>query len=403
MSGLNPYIDLPARAFWRTAVAEPSCRAMTELWQPKFPVTRDDSILTAGSCFAQHLSGALVKHGYGWIDAEPGPERAPRSERRLFGYGVFSFRTGNIYTVALLRRWVEAAFAVKPLGDEAWASDGRWFDPLRPAIEPGGFASRAELTVLRATTLAAIRRALTTSTLFVYTLGLVEGWCNAATGDAYATCPGTQGGTFDPDAHQFVEYDYADIIADLEATLNLIATHNPAMRFLLTVSPVPLTATGSGHHVLVASSYAKSVLRAVAGTLQRRRADTDYFPAYEIVTNPAARCDYFEANRRSVTASGVDLVMSHFFAGIDPASAAASPSGDAIATGGIAESAAASGPSEAHAPEIVGGVGNQDDDEADVTLPCAACAKVQDDERSGAEIACEEAMLDAFAPPRTER
>ena len=86
------------------------------------------------------------------------------------------------------------------------------------------------------------------------------------------------------------------------------------MRILLTVSPVPLTATASTQHVLAATVYSKSVLRAAAGELYSLHQDVDYFPSYEIVASPFLRTKFFEKNMRSVSKRGVDLVMHHFFA-----------------------------------------------------------------------------------------
>jgi hypothetical protein len=83
---------------------------------------------------------------------------------------------------------------------------------------------------------------------------------------------------------------------------------------LLTVSPVPLTATASGHHVLTATSYSKSVLRAIAGQMTAEFKFIDYFPSYEIITNPVFRGMFFGPNMRSVEQAGVDTVMRHFFA-----------------------------------------------------------------------------------------
>ena len=366
MSVPNPYRDLPASAFWRTAIAGRRYGEVAGLWRPKLPIRADDVFITAGSCFAQHLGQALLKHGFDWLDAEPGPERVPPRERRAFGYGVFSFRTGNIYNVALLRQWIEAAFDVRPLDDELWETGGRWYDPLRPAIEPNGFSTRQECLVLRGITLAAIRRAFTGATRFAFTLGLTEGWRNRASGLVYAMCPGTVAGTFDDAAHEFVDFDYPTIHEDLCATLDLITRHNANLSILLTVSPIPLTATASGAHVLTATTHSKSVLRAVAGTLARQREDTDYFPAYEVVSSPASRGRLFEANMRSVNAAGVDLVMSHFFAGIDGDDVAAAP-----------RRQAAAGKRTANA--VVATTANDDD------------------------IACEEAMLDAFGPLPLQR
>lgn len=92
----------------------------------------------------------------------------------------------------------------------------------------------------------------------------------------------------------------------------MIKGMNPRMRFLLTVSPVPLTATASGGHVLTATTYSKSTLRAVAGDMAER-ADTDYFPSFEIITAFPFRGMFFDPNMRSVSMHGVDHVMNSFF------------------------------------------------------------------------------------------
>ena len=76
---------------------------------------------------------------------------------------------------------------------------------------------------------------------------------------------------------------------------------------------MPLTATASGRHVLTATTYSKSVLRAVAGEAADRHEFVDYFPSFEIITSPVFGGAFFEANRRTVAPAGVEFVMSTFF------------------------------------------------------------------------------------------
>jgi hypothetical protein len=102
-------------------------------------------------------------------------------------------------------------------------------------------------------------------------------------------------------------------MADMQAVLDLLAQANPRLRVLLTVSPVPLTATASGQHVLTATSHSKSLLRAVAGELAASLPQVDYFPSYEIITHPAYRGRFYAPNLRSVLPEGVDHVMTCFF------------------------------------------------------------------------------------------
>jgi hypothetical protein len=312
----HPYQSLPPEAFWRTGVSEPNPLHIGGLWRPKFAITPRDRTVTAGSCFAQHISRAMRDNGFRWMNCERAPSLLREESAKRFNYGVFSFRTGNIYTTPLLRQWVRWALEEEPEDQEVWETDGRFYDPLRPQVEPGGFASRDELARARKVTIAAVRRAVTKGDVFVFTLGLTEGWVNTATGLAYATCPGTVGGEFDPDRHAFVNYSYPEVRAALAEVVELATAVNPDIRFLLTVSPVPLTATASGGHVLAATTYSKSVLRAVAGDLAHDYANVDYFPSFEIISSFPYRAMFYESNLRSVAPAGVAHVMEQFFAGL---------------------------------------------------------------------------------------
>jgi hypothetical protein len=309
----NPYEGREPKAFWRSGVGELNPLAISGLWEPKFPIRPADAVSTAGSCFAQNIGRALTVRGFNWFDAEPAPSMLSEEDRRRFNYGVFSFRTANIYTTAMLRQWIEWAAGASMPPDEMWEEDGRWFDPFRPLIEPDGFGSAEELAASRATTLAAIRSALRKSTVFTFTLGLTEGWINRRHGHVYAACPGTQHGTFDAGEHAFHNFSQPEILRDLTAALDLARAVNPELRILLTVSPVPLTATASDDHVLVATTYSKAVLRSVAGEYVAGRDHADYFPSYEIIAAAPFRGMFYEPNLRAVSKPGVDFVMDHFF------------------------------------------------------------------------------------------
>jgi GSCFA family len=314
----NPYSALPSTAFWRAGVADAGLFGLSGLWRSRWTLPADARFATFGSCFAQHISRALVARKLGWVDAEPAPRRTPAEIARAFNYGVFSARTGNVYTAAQLLWLVRMAAGVTdPDAAEVWDQDGRAYDSLRPAIEPDGFATAAEARLSRRSMIRSVRRAIAEADVFVFTLGLTEGWENAQTGQPYAMCPGTVAGRFDAATHVFCNYDYPRTRAALEEAWALMRGINPGLRLLLTVSPVPLTATASGQHVLVATTWSKSTLRAVAGDLAQAGADTDYFPSYEIITGAPTRSAFFEPNLRSVAPQGVEYVMGHFFAGLD--------------------------------------------------------------------------------------
>ena len=314
---LNPYQSLTREKFWKTGVANVATGELfDDLWAPKQPIDKDCKILTAGSCFAQHISRWLIANGYQWMESEAVPAGLSIEEKKEAGYGVFSFRTGNIYSPALLRQWVAQAFGHQTPSDEFFIENGRFFDPLRPTIPHKGFDSAEQLQAERSTTLSALRQSIAQADIFVFTLGLTEAWSHVD-GTVYPVCPGTIKGVFDPKQHQFINYSHAAIVEDMGWIIKRLRAVNPQIRFILTVSPVPLTATATDSHVLTATNHSKAVLRSAAGELAAAYEFVDYFPSYELITSYATRQNFYEDNLRSVRSEGVEYVMSHFSRGIN--------------------------------------------------------------------------------------
>ncbi|MFC3441903.1 GSCFA domain-containing protein [Sphingobium rhizovicinum] len=309
----NPYKDLPERAFWKPSIADKSMFDIEQLWSPKFNITPHSRVSTFGSCFAQHIGNALRQRGYNWLITETAPYGLSADSARTFNYGIFSARTANIYTTSLLRQWTSWAIGSATPPEEVWEKDGRYYDPFRPLIEPQGFASPEEVRLSRLETIRAFRDCIEKSHYFVFTLGLTESWFNAELGYEYPMCPGTAAGAFDGDVHVFRNQEFNDVRNALAAAIRMMHTINPKLRILLTVSPVPLTATKSDQHVLVATMYSKSVLRAVAGQTAMSNPLVDYFPSYEIINSAVFKGTFFDPNQRSVNKRGVAFVMDHFF------------------------------------------------------------------------------------------
>lgn len=99
----NPYLSAPLQAFWRHGVAASKGEDFSHLFTPKFSIDQNDVIATAGSCFAQHISRALIAAGCRMLDAEPAPRQLPPDTAKAFGYGLYSGRYGNIYTARQMR------------------------------------------------------------------------------------------------------------------------------------------------------------------------------------------------------------------------------------------------------------------------------------------------------------
>ncbi|MEO9496881.1 MAG: GSCFA domain-containing protein [Roseobacter sp.] len=310
---MTPYDSLRDIAFWRKAVTEKTNDEMMNLWDPVGYVQSDSRYATYGSCFAQHIGKALVHRNLDWVDAEPAPYGLRPKEYSKFNYSTFSSRTGNIYTSSLLLQWLEWAVGDVLPPDEYWEQDGRIFDPFRPMIEPNGFSSIEEMRTSRQTTIGAFKKSIELADCFVFTLGLTECWRHETYGYEYPMCPGIRVGHFDAHLHSFENQNFTQVLSALEQSLCLIKQINPKIKIILTVSPVPLIATQSGEHVLVATSLSKSILRAVAGEIENNDPNVKYFPSFEIITNPVFEGRFYEENKRSVSEDGVAFVMRHFF------------------------------------------------------------------------------------------
>jgi hypothetical protein len=310
---MNPYVNLSEKSFWKLAVANQSMFDLKSIWQPKFNILPKHKVATYGSCFAQHIGNALKARGFNWLIAETPPETMKENDAKYFNYNVFSARTANIYTTSLLRQWVKWCNDEVDVPSEIWEKDGRYFDPFRPTIEPNGFKSPEELIESRNQVIRSFCDSIKNCDYFVFTLGLTESWINSEFGYEYPMCPGTVAGEFNANKHIFVNQQFSDILKNLKEAIVLMRGINRNIKFILTVSPVPLTATMSGDHVLVATMHSKSILRAVAGQLASTIGFVDYFPSYEIINSPVFKGAFFEPNQRSVNPYGVAFVMDNFF------------------------------------------------------------------------------------------
>lgn len=309
---MNPYQNLPPEFFWKTAIASKNMFDICNLWHPKFHLKKSHKVATFGSCFAQHIGNALQDREFHWLNTEPAPKKMSQENIKKFNYNVFTSRTGNIYTASLLRQWTEWALEDKAPPVEYWQKDGRFYDPFRPNIEPCGFESVEEMHLSRLQSIKSFEQAIKNADFFIFTLGLTESWFNKEHGYEYPMCPGTVAGEFDDEKHVFKNQKYDYVFSNLETAFKKMRLVNKNLRIILTVSPVPLTATNSGNHVLLATMESKSILRAVAGEIAKRKF-VDYFPSYEIINSPPFKGTFFESNQRNVNKHGVDHVMNLFF------------------------------------------------------------------------------------------
>jgi hypothetical protein len=300
----TPYAAKAPRSFWKLAVAERSLSEIDPIPAKRFQFGDADRVATAGSCFAQHVSAHIKARGR---------VRFLQTEDIAPGQPPFSALYGNVYTARQLAQLASEACGERRPADLAWLRpDGRYVDALRPSVFADGFADIATLHEARQAHLAAVRSLLVGCTVFVFTLGLTEAWVSRCDGTAFPLAPGVLAQPQTRDACVFRNFTYEDVCADLDDFIARIENINPGVRIILTVSPVPLTATYTEEHVLVATSHSKAILRAVCGAMVSKHERVHYFPSYEMIAGHHTRGEYFADNLRTVKDDGVAHVMRVF-------------------------------------------------------------------------------------------
>jgi hypothetical protein len=308
----HPYQRIPPYSRWKQGVTDGVDSRELVAGLRFRGLRQSDRVFSAGSCFASNMVPYLEGAAITSVRTEGRPTALSALKDGL-GYDSFSARFGNIYTsrqfLQLLRRctgeWAPA--------EDRWRTPAGLVDPFRPGLKYLG-GSDAEFDALTLSHLTATRAAIEAATIVVFTLGLTEAW-HANDGAVYPVCPGTVAGEFDPTSHHFMNLTTLQVTEDLLECRALITKINAYARFLVTVSPVPLTATATGKHVVVASLESKAILRAAVCAAQAEQEEIEYFPSYELLMGWQTPPGSWDPDMRTVTKVGLDYVMSALFAG----------------------------------------------------------------------------------------
>lgn len=291
---------------------------------PKFALTRADSIFTMGSCFARNVEHALVESGLRVLpEAFDFPlellnpkaaELARASLNAPLHYRVIVRAVLNKYSpLSMLnefQRVLEPERYTAPHKGLIQVDEDRWYDPQAKDTGMHGLKDSLMVRFLIEKATQEVRQA---SAVFL-TLGLTETWLDAETGTVLNFAPPPLLIKKWPDRFRFFNATYADVLDSLEGLYALIMRKvRPDMKFVVTVSPVPLNTTFTANDVITANTYSKSTLRAAADAFCARHDNADYFPSYEMVmsTHPDMA---WKPDRIHVTQGVVDFVIGQFMA-----------------------------------------------------------------------------------------
>lgn len=285
--------------------------------KPKFALERDWPIFTLGSCFAREVENALIGRGMRVLTEGHGVEGqyyASWNEKTGIGGGVgpsdISRGALNKYTVRSMLD--EIKWALEGSGSQYGGllelKEDTWFDPNSSGLRNLDY----ETTLANRRKIEASTKTIKDAKVVLITLGLTETWLDSVSGQSMNVHPGVDWLKRLQNRFYFVDYGFEDTIAQIREIIQLVCVHcSEDMKFVLTVSPVPLSVTFKNMDIVVANNGSKSMLRAVAEEVSRQYDFVDYFPSYEMVTfSPRAKA--FEEDGVHVRPELVRRIMDKF-------------------------------------------------------------------------------------------
>jgi GSCFA family protein len=276
---------------------------------PKFKFQSQDKFYAIGSCFARGLEWALAKNKIAVESAAPEFARLKAAAKAKGSTGLGFINKYNTFSILNELRWALDPGAVFPVESIAQVTEHTWFDPhTNPALELTGF----EETLERRWLMQRVTQRIMNCRAVIITLGLVEVWRDLEADVYLNSTPVPRLLQTQADRYEFHLTSFAENWTNLEAIHALLSRRgHPDLRIVVTVSPVPLMTTFSTLDVVVANTYAKSLLRALAQEWTAAHDNVDYFPSYEIVQN-SDRAAVWEADLRHVKGAGAEHIMELF-------------------------------------------------------------------------------------------
>jgi hypothetical protein len=247
---------------------------------PETPLFGKDSVLlTMGSCFAQELRNYLVENGMrsDWLFVPPG--------------------LNNTFAI---RNFIEWCLTGEKSSDAYWYDEGAEGGALKwePEAEQQNYKSVFERI-----------------DGLILTVGLAEVWYDINTQGVFWR--GVPKSIYNPDIHKCRMSTVEENTANISRIIDLIHTARPGLPIVVTLSPIPLTATFEPMSCFVADCISKSTLRvAIDNVMRRKLTNVMYWPSFEIVRwlgGHSAFSMYGEdGNTRHINRAPVRLILDSF-------------------------------------------------------------------------------------------
>lgn len=292
--------DDPTSAAHRLATGE-FVRVHTS---PSFEIQPGAKVVTIGSCFARNVERTLGALG---MDVPANrfslPDEYYQQEGPAPNAVLNKYSTQSIENEILL----DLDLVEYPNNGFIEAPDGNWWDPLTTSVKALPFEQMSEVRGW----IRDLTRNVLDCDVLLMTLGLNQVWLDRETGISVNEMPPAAIARAYPDRWELAVTGAAENVASLERVVTALEAANPEIRIVITVSPVPMSATFTTSDVIAANGYSKAVLRVAAQEIAERFDCVDYFPSYEMAVNSPPEM-VWTTDRLHVTDKAVRFIVGCF-------------------------------------------------------------------------------------------
>lgn len=276
--------------------------------EPAFRIRKSDHLYAIGSCFARGIERCLKRDGFHMESAATDFDQFEVTDKRTATPLGF---TNNYTTFSILNEltWALQPGAVLPEASLVELGPERCVDPhISPMLKLVGRSGTLE----RRRIITEVTRRIRDCRVVFLTLGLVESWYDTHAEVHLNETPSKEMQDLHPNRYEFASTNYLQNMDNMEKLHELLTAHgHPDLHIIVTTSPVPLQATFTNQDVVIANTYSKATLRAVAQDWAAAHENVQYFPSYEIVMNSNPRITW-DDDLRHVTGGVTQHVMDAF-------------------------------------------------------------------------------------------
>lgn len=288
---------------------QPDNLFFTPEFEHKISIQQGDSIFTIGSCFARNIEAFL--RSYYKVPSYIHPNEVPKnilatnsnvSENKVLWHRY------NVFSILNSIKWSLEPEKYSDCLRLMLVNGNSYVDPYAGCRDILPQSNAKQMVQWIDGVFNSIRQCR----LIIITLGLSEVWQDLETGLVLNCSPLKEMWEAYPGRFKNRLASFSETIEELEE-INNILKRNCLRDFniIVSVSPIPLSATFQDVDIAVANTASKAILRAAAEEWTNRHENVHYFPSYEIILGSASEVVWTE-DFRHPTINAIRHVMSIF-------------------------------------------------------------------------------------------